>query len=306
MLSHKIHKMKRRNFLQTSGMVTGAILAGPSILSSCTGSDPMSRIGLTTVVFRNRFLSTNPDASGELLSLNLIPEYFQDRFGIYQPEFWSEHFESREPSYLKDLKKALDKARCTLINIQADTPGKDMSDPEDGNSELAVQEIKEWIDVGALLGAKMVRGSFLRHSMEEGIKSARKLTDYAAGKGISFLCENHFDLMSEPEKHVRIAKEVNSKNFGLLADFGDYPETTDKYKALAMIAPYTSLVSAKTHGFDQNYEHTGFDFDRCVRIMEEGGFTGIYSLEQWEDGLPDYDFERIVDWMIEHVQSNQS
>ncbi len=296
--------MKRRTFIQQTGLATGAVLAGPSVLSSCTGPDPMARIGLTTVVFRNRFLSTNPDASENLLSLERVPEYFQDRFGIYQPEFWSEHFESRELSYLKDLKKALDKANCTLINIQADTPGLDMSNPENGNSALAIKEIQEWIDVGAFLGAKMVRGSFLRYSMEEGIKSARLLASYAAGKGITFLSENHFDLMSEPEKHLEMAKSVNSENFGLLADFGNYPESTDKYKALEMIAPYTLLVSAKTHEFDENYEHTGFDFDRCVRIMEEGGFKGVYSLEQWENGLPDYDFEKIVDWMIKHVRAN--
>ncbi|MCK5066587.1 MAG: TIM barrel protein, partial [Bacteroidales bacterium] len=220
--------MKRRKFIQSSGIAAGALLAAPSLLSGCSSFDPMSRIGLTTVVFRNRFASTNPDATGNLLTLEKIPEYYRDRFGIYQPEFWSEHFESREPSYLKDVKKALDKERCTLINIQADTPGKDMSDPKNGNSSLAVEEIKEWIDVGALLGAKMVRGSFMMLSLEEGIKSTKKLVNYAARKGITFLCENHFDLMSVPQKHILVAKEVNSKNFGLLADFGNYPETTDK------------------------------------------------------------------------------
>ena len=189
-----------------------------------------------------------------------IPEYFQDRFGIYQCEYWSEHFESREPSYLKDLKSAMDKKHCKLINIQVDTPRKDISDPENGKN--------------------------------------------AASKGITFLSENHFDLLSVPENHVKVAHEVYDENFGLLADFGNYPESTDKYKALELIAPYTRLVSAKTHGFDENYEHTGFDFDRCVRIMEEGGFKGIYSLEQWENGLPDYDFEKIVDWMIGHVKAN--
>ncbi len=294
--------MKRRNFLQTSGLATGALLAGPSLFTACAGNDPMSRIGCTTVTFRKRFLLTNPDASGDLLSLEKIPEFFQDRFSISQPEYWSEHFESREPSYLKELRASLDKSHSTLINIQVDTPGKDMSDPEHGH--LAVDEIKEWIDAGAILGAKMVRGSFLRHSLEEGIKSTRLLTDYAAGKGIIFLSENHMDLMSEPDKHVRVAQEVNSENFGLLADFGNYPETTDKYAALKMIAPYTRLVSAKTHGYNENYEHTGFDYDRCVRIMEEGGFTGIYSVEQWENGLPDYDYERIVDWMMVHVKAN--
>ena len=145
-----------------------------------------------------------------LLTLEQIPEYYQDRFGIYQPEFWSEHFESREPSYLKYLKKAHNKAHCTL----------------------AVEEIKEWIDVGAQLGAKMVRGSFMRHSLDEGIKSTRLLVDYAVKKRITFLSENHFDLMSDPEKHVKVAREVRNKHFGLLADFGNYPETTDRYEAL--------------------------------------------------------------------------
>jgi sugar phosphate isomerase/epimerase len=239
-----------------------------------------------------------------VLTLEKVPEFFRDRFGIYQPEFWSEHFESREASYLKDLKAALDKHNCTLINIQADTPGKDISNPEDGNSALAVQDIKDWIDVGAALGSKMVRGSFMQHSLEEGIKSTRELVKYAKSKGITLLCENHFDLMSVLENHVRVAREVGGKNFGLLADFGNYPETTDRFEALRMIAPYTLLVSAKTHGFSDSYEHTGFDFARCIRIMEEGGFRGVYSLEQWENGLPDYDFERIVDWMMSQVQEN--
>ena len=295
--------MKRRHFIQRTGVAAGAILAAPSFFASCAGGDPMSRIGLTTVVFRTHFLSTNPNASGNLLTLEKIPEFYQDRFGIYQCEFWSEHFESLSPSYLKELKAALDKNHCTLINIQADTPGKDISNPEDGNSALAIEDIKEWIDVGAALGAPMVRGSFMQHSLEEGIKSTRELVKYAKSKGITFLCENHYDLMSEPAYHLRVAREVGEDHFGLLADFGNYPEPIDMYKALEMIAPHVKLVSAKTHGYDDNYEHTGFDFDRCVRIMEAGGFTGIYSLEQWENDLPEYDYERIVDWMIEHVRS---
>ena len=56
-----------------------------------------------------------------LLTLEQIPEYYQDRFGIYQPEFWSEHFESREPSYLKYLKKALDKAPVSYTQLTLPT-----------------------------------------------------------------------------------------------------------------------------------------------------------------------------------------
>ena len=137
----------------------------------------------------------------------------------------------------------------------------------------------------------------MQHSLEEGIKSTKELVKYAKSKGITLLSENHYDLMSVPENHLRVAQEVGKDHFGLLADFGNYPEPIDMFEALEMISPYVRLVSAKTHGYD---------FDRCVRIMEEGGFKGIYSLEQWENDLPDYDYEKIVDWMIEHVKANLS
>jgi len=298
--------MKRRNFLIRSGMAAGTLLMGPSIFANRTIADPMSRIGMTTVVFRGQFVSTNPNVTSNVLTLKDIPQYYSERFGIHNIEFWSEHFESREQSYLKELKNSLLKDNCTLINIQADTPGKDISNPNNGNSDLAIQEIKEWIDVGSFLGSKMVRASFMHSSLDEGMKSLNLLVKYASSKGITLLAENHFDLLSVPGNHLQVAEKIKSENFGLLADFGNYPDSIDRYDALKMIAPYTRLVSAKTHAFDDSYNHISFDFDRCVRIMEKGGFRGIYSLEQWENGTLNYDFEKIVDWMIEHVTANLS
>jgi len=298
--------MKRRNFVYQTGLAAGALLMGPSLFANRAKADPMSRIGMTTVVFRNQFASTNPNVVTDEMTLKDIPHYYVERFGIHNIEYWSKHFESREQSYLKELKNSLEKENCTLINIQVDTPGKDLSDPNDGNSALAIQEIKEWIDVGQFLGSKMVRASSIYKSMDDGMSSLKTLVKYASSKGITLLVENHFDLLSVPENHVRLAKEINSKHFGLLADFGNYPDSVDQYDALKMIAPYTRLVSAKTHAYDENYNHTSFDFDKCVRIMEDGGFKGIYSLEQWEDETPDYDFGKIVDWMIEHVSENLS
>ena len=298
--------MKRRDFLSRTGMTAGALLAGPALFSNVVKADPMSRIGLTTVVFRNKFSSTNPDLTSDELTLMDIPQYFSERFGIRNLEFWSEHFESREQAYLKELKKSIQKYGSRLINIQADTPGKDISNPENGNSALAVQELKEWIDVGKFLGSKMVRASFMHKSFEEGMKSMKLLIDYANSQGVILLAENHFDLLSVPENHLELAKKMKSEGFGLLADFGNYPDDIDRYEALKMIAPYTLLVSAKTHAYDEDYNHISFDFNKCVQIMEAGGFRGIYSLEQWENGPLNYDFEKIVDWMTEHVMANLS
>ena len=101
--------MKRRHFLSQTGFAGSAFLVGPSLFTYSSKLDAMDRIGLTTVVFRNEFASTNPNLGTSVLTLKDIPEYFSERFGIHNLEYWSEHFESRTQSYLKDLKKALEK-----------------------------------------------------------------------------------------------------------------------------------------------------------------------------------------------------
>jgi hypothetical protein len=38
--------------------------------------------------------------------------------------------------------------------------------------------------------------------------------------------------------------------------------------------------------------------------MEECGYNGIYSIEQYAGGTTDYDYERIVDYAIERILTN--
>ena len=54
---------------------------------------------------------------------------------------------------------------------------------------------------------------------------------------------NHFDLLSIPENHLELAQKMKGQGFGLLADFGNYPENIDRYEAFKMIAPYTFLFA---------------------------------------------------------------
>jgi sugar phosphate isomerase/epimerase len=259
-------------------------------------ADPMSRIGMTTVVFRDRF----EDGSTDRLTLSDAPEYYKDRFGIKNIEYWSKHFESREKSYLNDLKKALRKNKCRLINIQADTKN-DISDPDSSKRTKALDEMREWIDIASFLGTGMVRASSMKKSYDEAVKSLKILNSYCKEKGLKLLVENHYDLFSIPANHTKVVEDIPDKNLRLLADFGNYKKGIDNYQALEQIAPYTALVSAKTADYDENYKHISYDFARCVKIMESAGYKGIYSLEQW-GAKKDYDYERIVDWMIAQIK----
>ena len=295
--------MNRRNFIKRTSISGLAFAGAPFFIVKPHKKAVMDRIGLTTVVFRDRFsaTSTTKDNIENELSLLDIPTYFQDRFGIHNLEFWAKHFESTSAGYLKDIKNTLTKNKCQLIDIQAESQF-DISDEDEEKRMKGIADMKSWIDVGAVLGSKFIRISAMNKSYEKSVESLRIINEYAKKKGVKTLVENHFDLYSNPDNQLKIIGNIKDSNFGLLADFGNYPPKTDKYEALKNIAPFTKLISAKTSDFDENMNHTSFDFRKCINIFKAANYQGIYSLEQWGKANPNYDYEKITDWMINEVK----
>jgi len=39
-------------------------------------------------------------------------------------------------------------------------------------------------------------------------------------------------------------------------------------------------------------------------LAENLGFKGVYSVEQWSGKYSDIDYEKVADWLIEHVKKN--
>lgn len=295
--------MDRRKFLVNTASSFAAITSFPTLISSSPKVDPMDRIGLTTVVFRDRFASTAPQdiLLKDELSLLEVPEYFADRFGIHIVEFWAKHFESTTSAYLTTLKKSLLKSKCRLINIQAES-NYDLSDPNETNRLKGVEEMKTWMDIGETLNSQFIRVSAMNKSYQKSVDSLRTLSKYAKKKRVTALVENHYDLFSNPVHHLNIVNDVQSEYLALLADFGNYPQTTSRYDALQKIAPFTRLISAKTSSFNEKLQHTSYDFGECIKIFEGQGYQGIYSLEQWGPAGSLYNEEKIIDWMINEVK----
>lgn len=258
----------------------------------------MDRIGLTTVVFRERFQATSQNLNNELKLLE-VPEYFVDRFKIHNVEFWSRHFESTEKAYLLDLSIKLKESTCQLIDIQVDTKN-DISDTIEENRLAGIKQMKEWIDIASFLGSKFVRVSQMRKSYDKSVESLRELVTYAAKQRVTLLVENHFDMYSTLDNQINVIRDIRAKNFGLLADFGNYKEEV-RLDSLMMIIPNTKLVSAKTTEFTEDMEHPSYDFGQLISLFEQSRYKGIYSLEQWSKLKPNDDPEKFTDWMIEQV-----
>lgn len=297
--------MNRRSFLfRTSGLVISASLASNRVFADAASND---RLGMGTVLFRHRFKQTKPDELVELrneLTLLEVPAYYRERFAIRNLEFWSYHFESLDKAYLEALRARIDAANAQLINVQVDTD-YDLASTNEEERKRSLEHVSKWIDAAALLRSRAIRINPGRSdgSVEKSIASMKEVNRYCKSKGLVLLTENHFGIEMDPDVHLRIRQEAGPQNIYTLPDFGNYPVET-MWSSLEKILPYAYLISAKTVEFNDRMEHVTYDFDRCVKLAERSGFKGLYLVEQWNRGYQDLDYEKVADWMLDHVRAN--
>ncbi len=297
--------MQRRTFLiHGGGLIISIATASSSARAAQYGTD---RVGMGTVIFRNRFAQTKPKDASEIkspLTLLEVPAYYVDRFGVRNLEFWSHHFESLEAPYLAELRDRIKAAGTRLINVQLDG-NYDLASANEEERQRSLDNARKWIDATAFLGSRSIRinpgkaGS----PVDKSIASMKELNSYCRSKGLPLLTENHFGLEMDPAIHLRIREAAGPGNFYTLPDFGNYPVET-MWESLAKIIPYAYVVSAKAVDFDPKGGHLSYDFDRCVQLCERAGFKGIYLVEQWSRKEQEFDSEKIADWLLQRVQAN--
>ncbi len=203
-----------------------------------------------------------------------------ERFGINAIELCQQHFTSTTSSYIDEIKKQLEKCKVKVINVPIDVG--DISQINDEKREKDISLIKNWINVAKEVGSPYARVNTGK-SKDEGaldriIKSYKELVRYAENLGMGILLENHGGISNDPEKIVKIVKEVNSPSFGTCPDFGNFPEET-RYKALEIIAPYALVVHAKTYEFDSKGEETKINIKKCIDILKKTAYKGYLSIE---------------------------
>jgi sugar phosphate isomerase/epimerase len=294
--------MNRRNFQKTLGLLAAGLVLRPSH-SLAVGNKANDRITMSTVNFRERFVQTkSSDAAYDSAPLTLleIPAYFAQRFGLRQVEFWSKHFESLNPAYLKDLKAAIGKNKSRLVNIQFDEDYQ-IGSPDESTRKKSISLALQWVEAAHYLGSGAFRVNPGNGEVGQAINSLKTINEACKSKGLILMVENHFGIEMNPDVHLEIVREVG-KNTYTLPDFGNYDNEV-RYEALKKIMPFAYQVSAKTMAFDEKLNHLSFDFDRCMKIAVDGGFKGIYSVEQWSKEPIKENEEAIADWMISRIKT---
>jgi sugar phosphate isomerase/epimerase len=323
--------MKRREFLV--GFAVGAPmvrlwLGGSPTVAAQEGAAPahsapkhsalanppskLDRISISTWSFHNYFQSTREKEftlPGPMLELLSYPEMIVDRYKVHHFEFCAPHFASREPAYLQELKSALARTRCQLVNIPVDIDELDieggLSDPSQKVRDRVVNACKKWIDVAATLGAKSVRcdpGKMDPQNLTPTAQSYRELAAYGKTKGIMVIVENHNGVGSEhPEDLIRLAKLVGT-NFGTLPDFGNFPDEVTREMGLPILFPYAHVVChAKGLEIGADGEEKRFDFPKAIQASKQAGFKGIYSIEFEGPGDPYLGVQRTLDELLKYL-----
>src|SRR3954468_8632297 len=108
----------------------------------------------------------------------------------------------------------------------------------------------------------------------DGIRAC--LPDGAAA-GVTLALENHWGLTTKVDNLLRIHKDVDSPWLGINLDTGNWPG--DPYEGIERLAPYATIVQAKTYYGGGVWYTLDLDYPRIARILDKAGFKGWVSLE---------------------------
>ena len=265
-----------------------------------------------------RIMARQPDGSkqqvtwgeeaAEPISLLDLPELIKERLGVNAIEICQFHVVERTGKYVDRLRRALEDAEVSLVNMPIDVGN--ISDPNPDYRAEDIAEIEDWLRVAADLGSRMARVN-ASHSLgqaaplEVTIESYRRLAQTAKSLGVQLLIENHGGITGSAETIVRLVEAVGPDNLKTLVDIGNFeplisltmarfqgkplPEIGDMsplYESIARIAPYAGLVHAKTHEFDEQGKPEVLDVVRALRVVRDSGYAGPISVE-YEGNLGD-------------------
>lgn len=275
----------RRTFLAGAG---AAVLALQSD-GAASGKTRSDRIGVTTVSLRDRLpfrLPGAPPPPKGALDLHGVPRFVAEVLGLHKLEVWSLQFDDTNEAYCTALCDAAARSGVTITNVQLDSR-LDLGAADAGDRALAVADARAWIDRAALIGASSIRANLSSLSPKTPFdvvpvaESFRELADYAAGKKIMMLTENHFGHSIAIENVIALLETVDSPNLRVVLDWGNIPSptTASVVEAAHRVAPWLYLVSAKGVNFDADYRATDYDVTAIVKATEMLGFRGDYSIE---------------------------
>jgi sugar phosphate isomerase/epimerase len=287
--------ISRRQFLQQSTLIAGAVLAAPVTNAM---ENPKLKLSLAQWSLHRAL------EAGTVDHLD-FPGIAKSTYGIDAVEYVNGFFGGKKMNF-KDaatntnyLAELLARSRdAGVVNhlIMVDNEGL-LALPDDSKRLTAVNDHKKWIDAAKVLGCKTVRVNLhgegkSSDKLTASVDSLSLLGEYARPMNINVVVENHGSNSSNGTWIAKVMKAVNKPNVGTLPDFGNFcmshpwgstqegcEKAYDRYKGVEETLPFAKGVSAKTYDFDANGEQPLIDYKKLLDIVKKSGFNGYIGVE---------------------------
>lgn len=204
---------------------------------------------------------------------------------------WTEHVPlEASDAQIADLKGKLDRLGLKAASLS-------------GHSDLTTAEGvvngKKAIDLSQKLGLKIMNTAIGGHYSEDEDRSAfmdhiHDLADYAADRGITLSLEVHGDIMASGQVSLPLIKEINRDNVKINYDTANcvFYGGVEAVDDLRPVVPYLAHIHLKDAAGGKkvwNFPAVGeghVDFARILKILEEEGYQGPFSVEIEFQGEP--------------------
>jgi sugar phosphate isomerase/epimerase len=292
--------INRRNFLQA-----GAMAAAGTALAGCAPREQAPAPAEATKNIRHNpigvstysFWQFNKPA-GEPPLEDIIDH--AAAMGFDGVELLLVQMASEEIPYLNSLKKRAFHSGLDLMGFSTHqgfvTPE---ADERKDNIDLTIHQIELAYQLGIptmrintgrwgtsrdfdhLMENRGIEPSLEGYTDEDGFKwvidSLEKIMPTAEKCGVVLGLENHWGLGRLPEGVKRIVDAIDSPWLRVTLDTGNFLE--DPYDKLEELAPYTSLMQAKTYYGGGKWYSLDLDYPRIGEIMRKHDYKGYISLE---------------------------
>jgi sugar phosphate isomerase/epimerase len=209
------------------------------------------------------------------------------RRGIDHLQLCHFHLESRDQTYLGEVRAAIEVAGVTLSTLLIDDG--DITHPTEHDRDR--DWIGEWIDAAAALGAKAARVIAGKQqpapeTLAASVDGLRALARRGAEQGVRITTENWLALTARPTEVHHILDRVDGE-VGFMADFGNWKTTGQRrYDDLASIFARSEDTHAKAWFPDDAID--GEDFGQCLAAAKRAGYSGPYTLIYEDKGADEW------------------
>ena len=263
--------------------------AGSIRARSAQGPDQakLNRIAIMTLSFNSVLKSaSHPDDPKRTLDILDTPDMIADRYGVHHVELQHTHFASTDSAYLRQLRERLRRAKSQMNQICLEFGPLNISSPDPVLRQETIDLTKKWIDNAADVGCPRVmvnQGTLAPEVRQSAIDTLKKISEYGKSRKVFVTMENRG--RGGPNATTAgwevVVEVVKAAGIHANPDIGNFPDQQARAAGLRAMYP---LSSGSSHA---HYDPTSYSEADAIKISQEVGYKGLYSIEASARNDPD-------------------